>query len=159
MGATGWTCDQCRDPCEVVSRTLTGLQSKQKMEGMVRWSRAFASVLVVCGVLTSTWTTCAQGAIASRTEQMACCRAGHDDCPMTDSAADCCAKSGPQIPSQGTVVKVASFSAPALALLVWATLPPMALAAQSHRRVSYVFSPPGLLVAPPAYIAFSSLLI
>jgi hypothetical protein len=138
---------------------LTDLQSGQTMEWMVRWTRIFASLLVVFGVLTSTWATCAEGVMASQTEQMACCETGHDHCPMKGSASDCCEKSGPQIPSQGTVVKVASLSAPVPALLAWATLPAVASTAQTRRRVSYVSSPPGLLFAPPPYIAFSSLLI
>jgi hypothetical protein len=125
---------------------------------MVRWSRA-ASLLVVFGMLTSMSATCVEGATAPATEQMACCKAGHHQCPMKDSASDCCKKSGPQIESQGTVVKAASFSAPVPVPLVWVTLPALALADQTPRRVSYDSSPPGPLVAPPAYIAFSTLLI
>jgi hypothetical protein len=126
---------------------------------MVRWSRAFASLLVVFGVLTSMSAICVEGAIAPATQQMACCKAGHHQCPMKDSASDCCKKSGPQIESQGTVVKAASFSASVPVPLVWATLPALALVDRTPRRVSYDSSPPGLLVVPPAYLAFSALLI
>jgi hypothetical protein len=128
------------------------------MQEMIRWSRAFASLLAVFGVLTSMGATCAEGATAPATQQMACCRAGHHQCPMKDSASNCCKKSGPQFESQGTVVK-ASFSASVPAPSRWVTLPALALADQTPRRVSYDSSPPGLLCAPPAYISFSAFLI
>lgn len=129
------------------------------MPGMVRRIRALGSLLVVAGVLTSAWATCVEGATAMATMQMACCKAGHKHCPMTDSASDCCKTSGQQIESQGTVIKAASLSAPVTVFLAWLTLPPVASAADIQRRVSYDASPPGLLLAPPAYIAFSTLLI
>jgi hypothetical protein len=126
---------------------------------MVRWRSTLASLLVVFGVLTSMWATCVEGVTASATEQMACCKAGHDQCPMKDSASDCCTTSGPQIQSQGTVVKAASFTAPVPVLLVCATLAAVVSGAQIPRRVWYDSSPPGLLSAPPAYLTFSALLI
>jgi hypothetical protein len=126
---------------------------------MVRWRRASAALLVVFGVLTSTWATCVEGASASATQQMACCKAGHHQCPMKDAASDCCQKSGSQIESQGTVVKTAAFGAVVPVPLAWLTFAAVASAAQIPRHVSYDSSPPGLLSAPPAYIAFSALLI
>jgi hypothetical protein len=129
------------------------------MMWMVRWSRAVVSLLVVFGVLTSAWATCVEGATATPTQQMACCKAGHHHCPMKDSASDCCKKSGLQVESQGTIVKAASVSAPVPVPMVWVTLAAFASAAQSHNRVSYDASPPGLLVTPPAHIAFSAFLI
>jgi hypothetical protein len=100
------------------------------MQGMVRRIRALASLLVVAGVLTSAWATCVECATATATEQMACCKAGREHCPMKDSASDCCKTSALQIESQGTVVKAASLSAPAPVVLAWMTLPPVASAAQ-----------------------------
>jgi hypothetical protein len=126
---------------------------------MVRWSRALASLLVVVAVMTSTLAACVEGASANATAQMACCKAGHDHCPMKDSAADCCKKSGPQSPSQATIVKAASSSASMLVAVEWTTLSVVLSAAQTPRHVSYDSSPPGLLLAPPAYFAFSGLLI
>ncbi|SRR5712691_74372 len=125
---------------------------------MIRWSRAFASLLVVVGVLSSAWATCVEGATATPTQQMACCKAGHHRCPMKDSASDCCTKSGLRVESQATIIKAASVSTPVAVPMVWVTLA-IASAAQSQNRVSYDASPPGLVVAPPAYIAFSALLI
>jgi len=77
---------------------------------MVRWSRALASLLVVVAVMTSTLAACVEGVSANATEQMACCKAGPDHCPMKDSAPDCCKQSGPQSESQATIVKAASRS-------------------------------------------------
>jgi hypothetical protein len=129
------------------------------MPGMVRLGRAFASLLVVFGMLGATWATCVEGAIATSTEQMACCEAGYDHCPMKGTASDCCKTSGPQVPSQGTIVNAASFSAPLPVVLTWMILTRPASAAHLLRRVAHDASPPGLLYAPPAYIAFSALLL
>jgi hypothetical protein len=43
--------------------------------------------------------------------------------------------------------------------LAWVILPSGISTAHIQRRVSYDSSPPGLFFAPPAYIAFSTLLI
>src|ERR1700704_3949045 len=120
------------------------------MMGMLRWGRAVASLLVVVGVLTSAWATCAQGATATATQQMACCKAGHHHCPMKDSASDCCKKSGPQIESRGTIVRAPSLSAPVPTVLTWVNLPTALSAVHIQRHVAYDSSPPGLLLPPPA---------
>jgi hypothetical protein len=121
--------------------------------------RGVLAAVVLAAFCGSTWATCAEGALASQTEQMACCKAGHDHCPMTDSASDCCQKSGPQVQSQATVVKAAPLSTPVRGLLAWVTLPVFASIAQPQLRVSYDASPSGVSLSPPAYIAFSALLI
>ena len=126
---------------------------------MVRWSRAFSALLVVFGVVTSAWATCVEGATSAPTEQMACCRAGHDHCPMKDSASDCCKQSGTQVESKGTIVSAVSVSAPVAVLVVWATSPAAPAAAHVPSHISDDSSSPGLLYAPPPYIAFSGLLI
>jgi hypothetical protein len=138
---------------------LTDVAPRPTMLAMARLSRAFTSVLVVFGVLTSTWAICAGGAAAPAAQQMACCKAGHHRCPMKDSASDCCRKSGPQIESRGTIVKTPSVSPPISVAATWVILPTAVSAPHIQRRVSYDSSPPGLPFAPPAYIAFSSLLI
>ena len=131
------------------------------MARMVRWGRAVASLLVVVGVLTSAWATCVEGPTSTATQQMACCKAGHAHCPMKDSASDCCKKSGPQVESLGTIVNATSLSAPTPvpAPMAWVMLPAGLSVAHIHHHVSYDSPPPGLLLAPPAYIAFSGLLI
>jgi hypothetical protein len=129
------------------------------MQWMVRCIRAFSSLLVVFGVLTSAWATCVEGATSAPTEQMACCKAGHDHCPMKDSASDCCKKSGTPVESQGTIASAVSVSAPMAVPVVWATLPAAPSTAYTSSHVSHDSSPPSLLYAPPPYIAFSGLLI
>jgi hypothetical protein len=138
---------------------LTRLAPRQTILTMVRWGRAFVPLLVVVGILTSTWATCVEGATATVTQQMACCKAGHDHCPMKDGAADCCKQSGPHSQPQATIVKAASLSASMPVAVASATLSVVLPAALTPRHVSYESSPPGLLLAPPAYIAFSGLLI
>ena len=142
-----------------VPTKLTRRARRQTMLKMVRWSRALASLLVVVAVMTSTLAACVESASANATEQMACCEAGHDRCPMKDSAADCCKTSGPQSQSQATVVKAASLSVSMPVATAWPTLSVVPSAAQTPHHVSYDSSPPGLLLAPPAYFAFSGLLI
>jgi hypothetical protein len=126
---------------------------------MVRSSRALASLLVVVAVMTSTLAACVEGVSANVTEQMACCKAGHAHCPMKDSAADCCKQSGPQGQSQATIVKAGSLSPSMPVAMAWGTRAVVRPAAQTPRHVSGDSSPPGLLLAPPAYFAFSGLLI
>ena len=129
---------------------------------MVRWGRSLASLLVVVALMTSTLAACAEGASASATEQMACCKAGHDQCPMHDSAADCCKEnsSSPQ-PQWSVVAKAESLKAPVRLFLALVTpvnpLCDAALLVQSVRVADP--SPPLRPVGPPVYIAFSTLLI
>jgi hypothetical protein len=129
---------------------------------MVGCSRALASLLVVVAMMTSTLAACAEGASASATEQMACCKAGHDHCPMKDSAADCCKKnsSSPQ-PQWNVVAKADSLNAPDRVVLMFVSpanpLSDAALLVQPVRAAA--LSPPLRPVGPPVYIAFSTLLI
>jgi hypothetical protein len=129
------------------------------MQGMVRWSRALASLLLAFGLLASAWTNCVEGATSTATEQMACCKGGHDDCPMKDSASECCRKSGPRIEWSGTIAKAGSFSSSSGVPVLWGASPALSFAPPTQTRVSLASSPPELLHAPPAYIAFSGLLI
>jgi hypothetical protein len=132
------------------------------MQGMVRRIRALASLLLVAGVLTSAWATCVEGATATATEQMACCKAGHDNCPMHDSAADCCKQNSSSPQSQWSVVtKADSLNAPDRVFLMFVTAPnPLSDAALLVQPVRAAApSPPLRPVGPPVYIAFSTLLI
>jgi hypothetical protein len=126
---------------------------------MRSWQRGILAALVLVGFCGSAWATCAEGAIASQTEQMACCKAGHDHCPMKDSASDCCKQSGPQYQSQATITKAAPSQAPVRTVLVWATVPSLSFAAQLQPRVSFDSPPPDSRVRPPAYVLFSTFLI
>jgi hypothetical protein len=129
------------------------------MQGMVRWGRAVGSLLVLVGVMTSSWATCLEADTSSATQQMACCKAGHHDCPMKDSASDCCKTSAPHIESEGTVAKVAPLDSPVAVAMVWLLASVVSLALPLQREVAYHSPPPDFLHAPPAYLAFSGLLI
>lgn len=126
---------------------------------MRSWQRGVLAALMVVAFCGSTWAACAEGAIASPTEQMACCRAGHDHCPMKDSASDCCRKSGTQVEAKATIVAAVSVSAPLAVPVVWATPPAEPSTAPISSHGSHDSSPPARLYAPPPYIAFSGLLI
>jgi hypothetical protein len=126
---------------------------------MRSWQRGILAALLLVAFCGSAWATCAEGAIASQTEQMACCKAGHDHCPMKDSASDCCKQSGPQYQSQATVTKAASTHAPVRTVLTWATVPSLSFVAQIQPRILFDSSPPVSQIRPPAYVLFSTLLI
>jgi len=121
--------------------------------------RSLVVAIVAIALSGSLWATCLEGATSSEMQQMACCKAGHDHCPMEGSASDCCQKSGPQVPSQATIVKAGTPDTPVLAIADWAARPALATVPQTQRRVSFDPSPPDSRVRPPAYILFSALLI
>ena len=135
---------------------LTRENSGTTMTAMVRRWRMFLGVLAMVGVFTSGFAACVNA--ADDAMQMACCKAGHDHCPMKDSASDCCKLSG-QPESQATIVKAKSIRAPVSVLLTSALLPAAAIADVQHGRGSYESSPPRVSNGPPSSIAFSVLLI
>jgi hypothetical protein len=124
--------------------------------------RVIVSALVVAGIFSSALATCTAGAMTTETAQMACCKAGHDHCPMKDSAADCCKKnsSSPQ-PQWNVVAKADSLNAPDRVFLIFLSpaspLSDAALLVQPVRAAAP--SPPLRPLGPPVYIAFSTLLI
>jgi hypothetical protein len=141
------------------TRGLTSKSARRTIVLMRLWQRGILAALVLVAFCGSAWATCAEGAIASQAEQMACCKAGHDHCPMKDSASDCCKQSGPQVQSQATIVKVTSTLVPVPTLLASVTFPSLSFAAQIQPRVSFDSSPPDARVRPPAYVLFSTFLI
>jgi hypothetical protein len=124
--------------------------------------RVIVSALVVAGIFSSALATCTAGAMAPEKAQMACCKAGHDHCPMHDSAADCCKtnSSSPQ-PQWSVVAKADSLNAPVRLFLALVTAAnPLSDAALLILPVrAAASSPPLRPVGPPVYIAFSTLLI
>src|SRR5438046_4364405 len=127
--------------------------TRDENAGVVRRRTRILTVLAMVGVFTSGLAACVNAADAAM--QMACCKAGHDHCPMKDSASNCCKLSG-QTESQATIVKATPISAPASFVLTPAILPVVAAADGHHRRPNDS-SPPGLFDGPPPYIAFSAL--
>jgi hypothetical protein len=126
---------------------------------MRSWHRGVFAALVLVAFCASTWATCAEGAMASQTDQMACCKAGHDDCPMKGSASDCCQQSGPQLQAQATVEKGPLSHAPVQIMLAWVTVPALSSVSQTRPHVVFDTSPPDSYSRPPAYLLFSTLLI
>jgi len=53
-------------------------------------------VALIASMGASAWASCFAGPELSAAMQMACCKAGHDKCPMHGSAKDCCRTKGPQ---------------------------------------------------------------
>jgi hypothetical protein len=139
--------------------SLTSCSVRHTIVIMRSWYRGVLAAFVLMAFCGSTWATCAQGALASQTEQMACCKNGHPDCGPKGTAADCCQKQGPQLQPQATVVKAVPIKAPVRTILAWVTVPTLAFGPQVQPRVSYDASPPDFRVRPPAYILFSTLLI
>jgi hypothetical protein len=124
---------------------------------MRSWHRAILSALVLAAFCGSAWATCIEG--ESLTEQMACCKAGHERCPMHDSASDCCTKTGPQLELQATLVNSAPAPTPIFSALTWISLPAAQPLTDVHRVTARDSSPPLARVHPPSYILFSTLLI
>src|SRR5438067_2178358 len=121
------------------------------MGWMARWNRAVTCLLVAVGVVMSAWATCAEGAYAPAAQQMACCSAGHDRCPMKDSASDCCKQSGAPQSEQGSLGKASvTVTAPPVTT-AWAIIPAVARPGTTAGHVSYDSSPPDLLHSPPPY--------
>ena len=128
------------------------------MTGMGRWGRASISLVVLFGVLTSAWATCAEGATASPVQQMACCNTGHHQCPMKGIASDCCQKSGPRVDERATLVKAATLAPPVAVPFVWFPILAALQSVDAPRNIAVDSSPPRLF-GPPPYILFSVLLI
>lgn len=113
---------------------------------------------VIVAVVTSAVATCIPGAMAMHASQMPPCSGDPQPCLSFKTVPmDCCAEIAPQM----AVSKVEILKAPARTVLLWFT---------PTTSVDFVFipssvlatgSPPGLVTAlnPPAYIAFSTLLI
>jgi len=96
--------------------------------------------------------------MSSDAQQMACCKNGHHTCGRHGTPADCCKRSASQ-PSHATVINVTSLKAPVPTVIVWTELPIPTGVTLNHRGILGIPSPPNLPLSPPAYIAFSTLLI
>ena len=99
--------------------------------------------------------------MASDMQQMACCKAGHDHCPMEgNDPSDCCRISGPTFHSQPTTL-IEPFSAvrPLIVSYAWVGASVLSLVPSPRSRTVFESSPPGAALRPPAYIAHAALLI
>ena len=127
---------------------------------MTRWVRIVVAALAVSGVLTSALAACTAGALASRHEQMVCCKGGHHKCGASKAASDCCKKSE-QRPQQLVLAKPDPLSASARSVLLTLTSAQPVVIELPATVASCALSPPDETIAssPPLYIAFSALLI
>ena len=136
---------------------LTTIDRQPTIARMRSWRRSILALLLLTAVSGSAWASCV-GDTASDMPQMACCAAGHEQCPMHDANTACCTVSVTPAPTQGTLVKVASISAPDARAIDFvlhsSNVPSGKLASQPFDS-----SPPARHIPPPPYIAFSSLLI
>ena len=128
------------------------------MQTMIRWRRAFASLLVAC-MLAPIAAECAAGATASD-DQMACCRNGQHDCGKSGEVADCCKVTAPG--SRPVIVAKADSPLASIRTLLLTLGPaqPVVVHAPPHLStlgVTPLQEHPGS--GPPPYIAFSALLI
>jgi hypothetical protein len=126
---------------------------------MSRWLRASVAAAAVTVVLTSTLATCTAGSMTPENEQMACCQGGHHACGPSGEAAACCEKTAPQ--SQRLILaKPDPFSAPIRVLLLTLTpTQPVVVDAAPTFVVDRAPRDEAITAGPPAYIAFSALLI
>jgi hypothetical protein len=122
---------------------------------MRSWRRVIVAVLALTAFSASAWADCFSD--SSEPQQMACCSGGHESCPMHDSTTGCCPTVSAGQP-QATVVKAATAVAPALHVIA-AIVAHVPTPAAAVRDTAHDASPPGAIFQPPAYIAFSGLLI
>jgi hypothetical protein len=60
---------------------------------MYRLSLA-STIMLVVSLATSAWLTCVGGLGMTAGAEIACCKAGHEQCPMKDTSSDCCKMQG-----------------------------------------------------------------
>ena len=119
--------------------------------------RVIFTLLALVAFSGSAWATCI-GDDASEAQQMACCSAGHDQCPMHEAASPCCTTPVPQVQTQAPLVKAASPVTPLLRIVSF-VVEPAVLMSSASRRLSPDSSPPSAALHAPPFIAFSALLI
>ena len=124
---------------------------------MRSWRRAILAVLVLTAFSGSAWANCT-GDEPSDTSRMVCCAGGHDQCPMHDAKATCCKLSVTPAPSQATLAKITSVSAPDYRSIDFVVVVAVLESTNVGRHSAASSSPPNR-IQPPPYIAFSALLI
>lgn len=115
--------------------------------------------MLIASLATSAWANCLADSAMTPKAQMACCKAGHDKCPMAGTPEDCC-KGEAQREQQTSVatheVAPPPSHAPVLLATVIPTVPDFAII-----RALIFASPQGVLKRPsaPPYLLASALLI
>ena len=108
--------------------------------------RFLARALAIMVAATLGWASlasCVEGATSTPSEQMACCKKGHNMCPMRGSPADCC-KTTPKL-HQAQGIAVEKLTSPMQKLFALHVLDPLLASAASvwsPLPVAYDDSPP-----------------
>jgi len=124
---------------------------------MLRRPRAFASLLVILGMLTPIAAECVAG---SSGDEMACCQKGQHDCGPSGEVAECCAVTAPA--SRPVIVAKADSSFASIRILLLTLSPAQPVVVHASPHLSTLDLAPvqeRLGSGPPSYIAFSALLI
>lgn len=102
----------------------------------------------------SLWATCAEGAMSTPREQMACCKNGQQTCGQHGTPADCC-KTAPQGRQFTAVGKITPPFPPLVVAGAFGSVLTTSLAPWYSRPLSDTWSPPG--TKRPAYLRLSTL--
>jgi hypothetical protein len=125
---------------------------------MSRWATVVVALLLASAVSTSTLAMCMAELAAGAEAQMACCKAGHDKCPMhaahATSAKDCCKTDGQRqqqlSAAEHEILRpLTAPLAPVFAISVDALAPASVCHASVSPRVSQVTLPS----TPPHFLA------
>jgi hypothetical protein len=119
--------------------------------------RVVFALLALVAFSGSAWASCF-GDAAVESQQMACCHAGHDQCPMHNTDSSCCTTSVARAQTQATLVKATGFPAP-LSQTASFVADPVTVTSAPHHQFTVCSSPPIAAVHAPPYITFSALLI
>jgi hypothetical protein len=134
---------------------LTSRRRPLTISDMRSWRRVIVCMLVLTAFSASAWASCFGD--SEGPQPMACCHAGHEQCPMHDSAAACCPTVSTSQP-QATVVKAATAVAPTLRVFATPVAHTPSPATSLRHREPHT-SPPRAPRHSPPYIAFSTLLL
>ena len=115
-------------------------------------------LMLVTSLTTSAWASCIADAAMPAKAQMACCKAGHDKCPMHGSAKDCCKTEGQkqqQLSAATHEIARSPVSTPALTATISPVALPSAVVAPNFAPQHDVLKGP----SGPTYLLISALLI
>jgi hypothetical protein len=116
-------------------------------------------LMLIASMATSVWANCVADTSMTPKAQMACCKNGHDKCPMSGTAEDCC-KTEAQKHEQ-TSVATHEIASPTIDAPVLLAVASPAVSDMPIVRAPIFVSPEDVLKRPsgPPYILHSALLI
>lgn len=124
---------------------------------MHRRHQSLVAVLLMVAVTGAAWQTCVEDVSSSPAQKMACCKNGHHD---SDDPMECCKTETSRPRGDALIARHVDVAPPSSLLVAWLAYPDTyQLISQAYSRPIIDGSPPGATLRPPAYIAFSALLI